>query len=84
MDTLKGLFGGGETEEVKDSTAGNLPAMRVPLPDDDPNDDVDAARDFISRVNTGKPDEGFTEEEAAARLQQAAKRATPEQMQAAV
>ena len=53
MDSLKGLFGGGETEDVGQA-AGNLPPMRPPSPDDDPNDDVDAARDFIISGPNGK------------------------------
>lgn len=41
------------------------------------------AEDFIHRYQTGKPSEGYTEEEAIQQLQAAAKVATPEQMQAA-
>lgn len=41
------------------------------------------AEDFISRYQTGKPTEGYTEEEALDQLQQVAKVASPEQMQAA-
>jgi hypothetical protein len=41
------------------------------------------AEDFINRYQTGKPTEGYTDQEALHQLQQAAKVATPEQMQAA-
>ncbi|MEZ4530258.1 MAG: hypothetical protein R2855_04430 [Thermomicrobiales bacterium] len=41
------------------------------------------AQDFIKRYQTGKPDEGYTEEEAIQQLQAVAKVATPEQMQEA-
>lgn len=41
------------------------------------------AEDFINRYQTGKPTEGYSEQEAVQQLQQAAKVATPEQMQAA-
>lgn len=41
------------------------------------------AQDFISRYQTGKPSEGYTEQEALEQLQTAAKIASPEQMQAA-
>jgi hypothetical protein len=41
------------------------------------------AQDFINRYQTGKPDEGYTEQEAIEQLQAVAKVATPEQMQAA-
>lgn len=41
------------------------------------------AQDFIKRYQTGKPDEGYTEEEAMEQFQAVAKVATPEQMQAA-
>jgi hypothetical protein len=41
------------------------------------------AEDFINRYQTGKPTEGYTDQEALQQLQQAAKVATPEQMQAA-
>lgn len=41
------------------------------------------AEDFISRYQTGKPTEGYTDQEAVQQFQQAAKVATPEQMQAA-
>ena len=41
------------------------------------------AEDFINRYQTGKPTEGYTDQEALQQLQQAARVATPEQMQAA-
>lgn len=41
------------------------------------------AEDFINRYQTGKPSEGYTEEEAIQQLEAVAKVATPEQMQAA-
>jgi hypothetical protein len=41
------------------------------------------AEDFINRYQTGHPSEGYSEQEAVQQLQQAAKVATPEQMQAA-
>lgn len=41
------------------------------------------AEDFINRYQTGKPTEGYSEQEAVQQLQQAARVATPEQMQAA-
>lgn len=41
------------------------------------------AEDFINRYQTGKPSEGYSEEEALTALQEVAKVATPEQMQAA-
>jgi len=83
MDSMKGLFGGGE-EEDKHAAAGNMPPMRKMSPDDDPRDDPDSARDFMNRVMTGPRDQGYSDEEAVTRFQQAAKHATPEQMQGAV
>lgn len=41
------------------------------------------AEDFINRYQSGKPTEGYTDQEAIQQLQAAAKVATPEQMQAA-
>ena len=41
------------------------------------------AEDFIIRYQTGKPTEGYSEKEAVEQLQQAARVATPEQMQTA-
>ncbi len=41
------------------------------------------AQDFISRYQSGHPSEGYSEEEAVHQFQQAAKVATPEQLQAA-
>lgn len=41
------------------------------------------AQDFINRYQTGKPTEGYTDQEAMEQLQEAAKVATPEQMQRA-
>ncbi len=41
------------------------------------------AQDFINRYQTGKPSEGYTDQEALEQLQEAARVATPEQMQAA-
>jgi len=41
------------------------------------------AEDFINRYQTGKPTEGYTDQEALQQLHAAAKVATPEQMQAA-
>jgi hypothetical protein len=83
MDSMKGLFGGGEAEDQK-AAAGNLPPMHKMTPDDDPNDDPDSARDFMNRVMSGPRDQGYSDEEAVTRFQQAAKHATPEQMQSAV
>lgn len=42
------------------------------------------AEDFINRYQTGKPSEGYTNEEALSAFQEAAKVATPEQMQRAL
>lgn len=42
------------------------------------------AEDFINRYQTGKPSEGYTEEEAIQQLEAVAKVATPEQMQQAL
>lgn len=41
------------------------------------------AEDFISRYQTGHPTEGYTEQEALEQLQQVAKVATPQQLEAA-
>ena len=41
------------------------------------------AQDFISRYQTGKPSEGYTEKEAVQALEEVSKVATPEQMQRA-
>jgi hypothetical protein len=41
------------------------------------------AEDFINRYQTGNPTEGYTDQEALQQLQEAAKVATPEQLQAA-
>jgi hypothetical protein len=42
------------------------------------------AEDFINRYQTGRPDEGYTDQEALAAFEEAAKVATPEQMQQAL
>lgn len=42
------------------------------------------AEDFINRYQTGKPSEGYSEQEAVAAFQEAAKVASPEQMQQAL
>ncbi len=42
------------------------------------------AEDFINRYQTGKPSEGYTEQEAIEQLQAASKVATPEQMRTAL
>jgi hypothetical protein len=84
---LKGLFGGGDSDDSQRAAAGDNPLGGLfgggGGGDDDPVADKEGARDFINRVTTGKPDEGFSTQEALSRLAQASKRATPEQMQRA-
>jgi len=50
---------------------------------EDPAKAKSAAEDFISRVQTGSPHEGFSEQEALTNLATAAKVASPEQIQTA-
>lgn len=77
--TLKGLFGGGEdkADQANQAAGGN------PLGGLFGGGDADNARDFINRVQTGAPHEGFSNEEAVTRLAQAAPQASPEQLQRA-
>jgi hypothetical protein len=81
MDSMKGLFGGGEENDVRQSTGGGLEGLFGGGKDLD--DDRDGARDFVNRVTTGRPEEGYSEQEAVSRLQQAARRASPDQVQRA-
>jgi hypothetical protein len=79
---LKGLFGGGDSDTEKAGAAGGNPLGGL-FGGGDPQADQEGARDFINRVTTGAPDEGFSQQEALARLAQASQQATPEQMQRA-
>lgn len=77
---LKGLFGGGDGDD-KNAAGGN--SLGGLFGGGDPNDDKEGARDFINRVTTGKPDEGFSTQEALSRLAQAQQHASPDQMRRA-
>lgn len=79
---LKGLFGGGDSDEGNRGAPGGNPLTGL-FGGGDPQSDQEGARDFINRVTTGAPDQGFTEQEALSRLAQASQHATPEQMQRA-
>src|SRR5215212_7446597 len=81
MDSMKGLFGGGDENDVRQSTGGGLEGLFGGGKDLD--DDRDGARDFINRVTTGRPEEGYSEQEAVSRLHQAARHASPDQVQRA-
>ncbi|MCC6791131.1 MAG: hypothetical protein IT336_05575 [Thermomicrobiales bacterium] len=83
---LKGLFGGGESDDKDKASAASNPLSGLfggGGDDDDPVADREGAKDFINRVTSGKPEEGFSTQEALARLSKASKRATPEQMRRA-
>jgi hypothetical protein len=69
VDQLKGLFGGGSKDD-----------------DDNGNEDARTAKlaDFAKRYKDGDPNDGYDEDEAKAQLQQVLKKASPEQLQAAV
>lgn len=79
--TLKGLFGGGEDADGSVAQGGN--PLGGLFGGGDLDSDRDGARDFINRVTTGRPDEGFSTQEALTRLAQAQQRATPDQMRRA-
>jgi len=81
MDSMKGLFGGGDEKDVRQDTGGGLEGLFGGGKDLD--DDRDGARDFVNRVTTGRPEEGYSEQEAVSRLQQAARHASPDQVQRA-
>ena len=83
MDSMKGLFGGGEENDAQRGMSGNNPLEGLFGGGRDLDDDRDGARDFVNRVTTGRPEEGFSEQEAISRLQQAARQASPEQVQRA-
>jgi hypothetical protein len=75
---LKGMFGGGESDEGQGAASGN--PLAGLFGGGNPREDRAGAEDFINRVTTGAPDEGFSEEEALSRLAQASHHASPGQM----
>jgi hypothetical protein len=88
---LKGLFGGGEDKSDAPATAAAAAAptnQTTPLSGLFGGGEAGekaklSAQDFINRVQTGAPHEGFSHQEALTHLATAAQQASPEQIQRA-
>jgi len=83
VSKLQGMFGGGEDPESSSGSDAASSLSGLFGGGGDPEAARSTAKDFISRVQTGVPHEGFSQQEALGHLAAASKHASPEQLKTA-
>jgi len=97
VDQLKGLFGGGSSDDDAKKSESTPKAESAPKADtqlkgmfgggsatDGDKKDDDGHNDFVKRYTTGDPNEGYSEDEAKQQFQKVLKTASPDQIQSAL
>ena len=89
VDQLKGLFGGGSSDDPKKPEAEKQPETELKgmfgggSSGNGNQKADDGHNDFVKRYTTGDPNEGYTEDEARQQFQKVLKTASPDQIQSA-
>jgi hypothetical protein len=97
VDQLKGLFGGGSSDDDAKKAESDAKTESAPNADtqlkgmfgggnssDAGKKDDDGHNDFVKRYTTGDPNEGYSEDEAKQQFQKVLKTASPAQLQTAL